>query len=163
MSIAEHIKKSLMAPEYVVNAYLADLSDEDLLLRPASGINPINWQVGHLIASEHQLVEAICPGSMPALPEDFTQVYDRENASSEDTSHYFSKEDLLKLMQEQRAATLAAAESLTDEEMMKPAPEHLQRIGETVGAIFAMQGTHWMMHAGQWVLVRRQLGKEVVI
>ncbi|MEZ6046156.1 MAG: DinB family protein [Planctomycetaceae bacterium] len=162
MSIAAHIKKSLVVPEHIVKAYLEDLSDDEFKLRPAEGINSINWQVGHLIASEHQLIEAICPGSMPALPEGFVELYDRANSDKDDLDLY-SKEKLMTLMKEQRAGTLSALEKLSDEELMKPAPERLQRIGETIGAIFAMQGTHWSMHAGQWVLVRRQTGKPVVI
>ena len=33
----------------------------------------------------------------------------------------------------------------------------------TLGALYLMQGGHWLMHCGQWVIVRRQLGKPVVI
>jgi hypothetical protein len=29
--------------------------------------------------------------------------------------------------------------------------------------MLSMQGSHWMMHAGQWVIVRRNLGKPVLI
>ncbi|QDU78598.1 DinB superfamily protein [Polystyrenella longa] len=163
MSIAEHIKKSLVTPTQLVNVYLSDLSDDDLLLKPAEGINPINWQVGHLIASEHQLIEAIAPGSMPALPEGFTEIYDRKNSSGDDTSAFLPKEELVKLMNEQREGTLAVLAKMSDEDLMKPGPEQLQQIGETVGSIFAMQGTHWTMHAGQWVIVRRQQGKPVLI
>ena len=41
----------------------ADLSDADLLVRPAPSANHIAWQLGHLIASERNLVEAAAPGS----------------------------------------------------------------------------------------------------
>ena len=32
----------------------------------------------------------------------------------------------------------------------------------SVGAAFSMQGGHWLMHAGQWAVVRRQLGREPI-
>jgi hypothetical protein len=32
-----------------------------------------------------------------------------------------------------------------------------------MGALCNMMGSHWMMHAGQWVVVRRELGREIMI
>ena len=65
-------------------------------------------------------------------------------------------------MEEQRAGTLALLDRLSDDELEKPAPESLQQFGATVGAVIAGQSAHWMMHAGQWVIVRRQLGKKAL-
>lgn len=159
MSVAEHIKTSLQTPTFVVQAYLEDLTDEQLMLRAADGVNHIAWQLGHLIASEHMLINMVCPDSMPALPEGFAEQHGKETAGSDDASAFCTKAEYLKLMNEQRAGALATLEKLSDEDLAKPAPEEMHRIAETVGAMFAMQGTHWMMHAGQWVIVRRQLGK----
>ena len=33
----------------------------------------------------------------------------------------------------------------------------------TVGDMLLMQGAHWMMHCGQWVVVRRETDKPIVI
>jgi hypothetical protein len=63
-------------------------------------------------------------------------------------------------MNEQRAGTLAALEKLSDDDLEKPAPEKIQQFGATVGTVFAGQNMHWVMHAGQWVIVRRQLGRK---
>jgi hypothetical protein len=63
-------------------------------------------------------------------------------------------------METQRAGTLSLLDRLSDDELEQPAPEEIQKIGATVGAVIAGQSAHWMMHAGQWVIVRRQLGKE---
>jgi hypothetical protein len=32
-------------------------------------------------------------------------------------------------------------------------------LGSNVAGIFLMQGTHWTMHAGQWAVIRRKLGR----
>ncbi|MEX0819769.1 MAG: DinB family protein, partial [Pirellulaceae bacterium] len=61
--------------------------------------------------------------------------------------------------QEQRAGTLAALAKLSDEDLDKPSPEAIQSYAPNVAAAFSMQGSHWLMHAGQWAVVRRQLGK----
>ena len=34
------------------------------------------------------------------------------------------------------------------------------RFAATVRAMFSGQGMHWMMHAGQWAVVRRKLGRK---
>ena len=162
MSIATQIKHELNLPAFVVQGYLGDLNDEDLMRRPAPNANHIAWQLGHLIASEHNLNNMVCPDSMPALPEGFAEKHDKETATSDDQSAFCTKDEYLKLMEEQRAGTLALLDRLTDEELEKSAPDDIQKFGATVGAVIAGQSAHWMMHAGQWVIVRRQLGKEAM-
>ena len=159
MSIATQIKTALDLPTFTVKSYLGDLTDADLLVRPAENANHIAWQLGHLIAAEHNLIEMVCPGTMPALPEGFEDQYAKETSQSDDASAFHSKEEYLRLMDEQRAGTLAVLEKLSDAELDAAAPEKIRQFAATVGAVFAGQGSHWMMHAGQWVIVRRQLGK----
>jgi len=158
MSIATHIKTSMVAPESVVKAFLQDLSDQDLLLRPAPNANHIAWQLGHLISSEHQLVNMICPDAMPALPDGFAEKYTKQTAGVDDPAAFETKQRYLELLDEQRAGALAALEKLSDEELEKPAPEPIQMLGATVGAIFTGLSMHSLMHAGQWTIVRRQKG-----
>ena len=62
-------------------------------------------------------------------------------------------------MEAQRAGTIALLDKLSDDELNRPSPEKVQQLGPTVGAVIAAQSAHWMMHAGQWVIVRRQVGK----
>ena len=159
MSIAAHIKTSLSLPTFVVRGYLDDLNDADLLQRPHPDANHIAWQLGHLIASENSLNNMVCPDSMPPLPEGFAEKHNKDTAHSDDPNGFLSKEEYLGLMAEQREATLALLDRLSDEELEQPSPEKLQQFGGTVGAVIAGQSAHWMMHAGQWVILRRQLGK----
>lgn len=162
MSIATHIKTELNLPTFIVQSYLQDLTDDQLLIRPHEKANHIAWQLGHLIASEHNLNNMVCPDAMPALPEGFAEKHSKETASSDDKRAFCTKNEYLKTMEEQRAGTLALLDRLSDEELEKPAPEDIQKFGATVGAVIAGQSAHWMMHAGQWVIVRRQLGKEAM-
>jgi len=162
MSIATQIKNELGLPGFVVDAYLKDLTDEDLMHRPVPNANHIAWQLGHLIQSEHDLNNMVCPDSMPALPEGFVDKHAKEAAASDDASAFCTKDEYLQAMAEQRAATLALLDRLSDEELEQAAPKDFQTFGPTVGAVIAGQSAHWMMHAGQWVIVRRQLGKEAM-
>ena len=162
MSIAAHIKTELQLPAFVVQTYLKDLTDEDLLRRPAENANHIAWQLGHLIVAENSLNNMVCPDSMPALPEGFAEKHSKEAAASNDPGGFCTKDEYLEQMEVQRAGTLALLDKLSDEDLEKPAPEKIQQFGATVGAVIAGQSAHWMMHAGQWVVVRRQLGKEAI-
>lgn len=159
MNSREAIKSAFPQCESIVKSYLADLSDEEMLARPVPGINHIAWQMGHLIAAERYMVEQVKPGSMPPLPEGFAERHTNETAGSDDPSKFLKKDEYLKLADEQRAATLAVLDSLSDEELDRPAPESVQRIAPTVAAVFSMQPVHWLMHAGQWAVTRRKLGR----
>ncbi len=153
------IKAASVVPDFLWKAYIEDLSDDDLLVRPVEGTNHIKWQLGHLIASQVGLVESVCPGKMPALPEGFAAKYDKATAQSDDPEAFDSKAELIRLAEEQLAATTAALDSLSDEDLEKPIPERYQMFGPTVAHLFAGLPAHWTMHTGQWAIIRRKLGK----
>lgn len=156
MNGSQAIRVGLDMADFVCQAYLADLSDEQLMMRPCEGTNHINWQVGHLIRAEHELISMVAPGQMPALPSGFAERYAKETATSDDAKSFLPKEQLLSVFKTQRAGTLAALEKLSDADLDKPSGVDY---APTVGGIFSMQGSHWLMHAGQWVIVRRKVGK----
>ena len=159
MSIAEHIRASFKLPDMIVRAYLEDLTDEELLVRPASTMNHIAWQLGHLIHSENFHINSVCPESMPILPAGFSSAHSKETSASDDPSMFLAKSEYVRLMEEQRTGSLAALSRLSDEELAMPSPDDIRYFGPTVGAIFAGEPVHWMMHAGQWSVVRRSLGR----
>jgi hypothetical protein len=159
MKAKDALKGGIDGGGFVVEAYLADLTDADLLVRPATDCNHIAWQLGHIIAAEHQMIDGVNPGSMPKLPQGFAEKHNKETAKSDDPKDFLTKDEYLKVAKEQRTGTFAVLEKLSDEDLDKPGPEAMRSYCPTVGAIFTMQGTHWMMHAGQWAIIRRKLGK----
>ena len=54
------------------------------------------------------------------------------------------------------AAQMAALAKETEANLDKPTGVDY---AATVGAMYSLQGSHWLMHAGQWAVVRRQLGR----
>jgi hypothetical protein len=156
MLAQQAIREVIEMGNTVAMSYLSDLSDEELLRRPHPGCNHINWQWGHLIVSENGLVNQAVPGSMPPLPAGFAERYTPATAGSDDSSAFATKEELLAIMAEQRQATFAALEQTTADDLDRPTGIEY---APNVAAIFSLQGTHWLMHAGQWVVVRRQLGR----
>ncbi len=159
MNSREAIKVGLDMGEFISLGYLQDLTEAELLHRPAKGANHINWQLGHIIISENQIINSCVPGAMPALPAGFAEKYTKETASVDDGSKLCSKEELLAAYRVQRAATLAALTKLGDADLDRESPEMIRSYCPNFAAAFSMQGSHWLMHAGQWAVIRRQLGR----
>jgi hypothetical protein len=159
MDSRQALKCGIAGGQKITEAYLGDLSDADLLVRAIPGTNHIAWQLGHLIGAEQMMIEALRPKSTPPLPEGFREKHNKHTAASDDPKAFLRKDEYLDLFRKQRAATLAVLDTLGDDELGQPAPEALRSFLKTVGDVFAMQGTHWVMHAGQWALIRRKLGR----
>lgn len=159
MNTADAIKLSIDMAKMICTGYLGDLTDEEMMQRPCAGCNHINWQVGHLINSDHQMIEGVAPGVLPPLPDGFAERYNKDAAGNDDAAAFDSKETLMGLYESQTASILEALGKMTDEGFDKPAPESMQEYAPNVGAAFSMIGSHWLMHAGQWVIVRRQNGR----
>jgi hypothetical protein len=157
MNARQAIKLAVDMGDMVSLPYVEDLNDADLLRRPCPGCNHINWQIGHLIVSENQMVNQAVPGSMPALPAGFAEKYSKETATSDDASKFAKKDELLATHKQQRAASLAALEKLSDDKLDSSTGFDY---APTFGSLFSLLGSHWLMHAGQWVVVRRQLGRK---
>ena len=162
MSAKDIIRHSLTMSDQIVNAYIGDLSDADLQIRPIDGMNTIAWQLGHLIGSERHFVEMIKPGSCPPLPADFDAGHGREAHTQTDPTKLYSLAKYKELWNAQRAATIAVLESLSEADLDRADPK-FPPFAPTVGAILNMCGAHPIMHCGQFVAVRRKLGKPVVI
>jgi hypothetical protein len=154
------IKSALATAEMIGLAYLDDLTDDEMLVRPVEGCNHIKWQLGHLIASENKMINSCVSGALPDLPIGFAERYSSDQSASDDPSAFDTKEDLLKLYRLQREATLIALDGLSEEQLDAETDEPIRGYAPTVGSAFVMQDSHWMMHAGQWAVVRRKLGRK---
>jgi len=163
MSPKDALKLSVNMSDFIINAYIGDLSDADLFIRPVPGMNHIAWQLGHLISAEHHFVEMVKPGSCPALPAGFDEAHTKEKTTVDDPAKFYPLSKYQELWKAQRAATLSVLDSVPESDQDKTAPEKYPEWAPTVAALLAMGGTHALMHCGQFVAVRRLLGKPVAI
>ncbi len=147
----------------VLNTYISDLSDADLMHRPGVGCNHLAWQLGHLIASEAQLLDSVIPGAAVKLPAGFVERYSAATTANDSPSTFHTKDELAQLMKKNEEAALKAIEAVTAERLSEPGPAHLQPMFPTVGSVLALVATHGLMHSGQFVPVRRSLGKPILI
>jgi hypothetical protein len=162
MNAKEVIKISLDSTQNMLNSYLSDLSDADLLVRPVPKANHIAWQLGHLIASEVGLGGQAPGATYPALPPGFTEQHTKDTAASESPKGFATKAEYLKLFQQVRAATLANLAKLSEADLDKPITGRIASFAPTVGALLLLTANHVLMHAGQFTVVRRKLGKPVL-
>mgnify|MGYP003343851073 CR=1 FL=1 len=159
MNLQSMLKYNLGTADMVWKSYVSDLSDEDLMVRPVPGANHTKWQLGHLIASEAVFNSLASPSRAVALPSGFADRYSSKTAGSDDPADFDSKETLLALADEQRAVTLAVIEHLDEVPLDQPSPESMREYCPTVGDALVLIAGHWLMHAGQWAVTRRKLGR----
>lgn len=159
MTAKEAIRSTIDFCHQLTLGYLSDLTDAELLTRAVPGTNHIAWQLGHLITSESQMMTAL-GHEVPALPAGFAEEHSPESATSNDPAKFKTKDEYLALMEKTRAATLAALAARPEADFDKPAPDSMKSYAATVGAAFMMIGTHELMHSGQFVPIRRKLGRK---
>ena len=162
MNTKDLLRFNIDLSQSITKAYVSDVTQEEMLVRAVPGSNHIAWQLGHLIASERSLLEAI-GADVPDLPAGFAEAHGKENIDSDDASQFHSKETYFELMEQMHKAAQAAIDKTDEAAMDAPAPESMRSFFPTVGSILLMTGTHEMMHAGQIAAIRRKLGKPVVI
>jgi DinB superfamily len=159
MDMKDAVRTTFDTADMLIQAYVADLTPQELLTRPAPDANHVAWQLGHLITSERQLVEAGVPGSMPPLPAGFAERYTKDTAISDKPADFLSKDEYFKIAKDVRAATFAVMEKLTAADFDKPVAGRVPPFVKRVGDCFLTVGTHWIMHTGQFVALRRKLGR----
>lgn len=163
MNTKEAINSSANLSTMVLKTYISDLDDADLMRRPGEGCNHLAWQLGHLISSEVHLLESVAPGQGVELPEGFAAAHSKDECENDDPGNFHAKQVYIDLFDKVRAASRAALDVVAESDLDNPAPENFRDFCPTVGDMFALIAAHPMMHAGQFVVVRRQLGKPILM
>src|SRR5262249_3702464 len=130
---------------------------------PVPNANHIAWQLGHLISAESALLkDYLPPGTYPELPAGFAERHNKSTASSDSAKAFGTKKEYLDLFNKFRSATVAALDKMDDKDLDKPTRGDMAKFAPTVGALLLLQSNHTLMHAGQFTVVRRKLGKPVL-
>jgi hypothetical protein len=161
MNAKDTIRAALQTNQNLMNMTLADLSDQDLLVRPVPNANHIAWQLGHLVLAEHTVIKSL-GGTPPELPAGFADQHGKQMANSDATTGFATKAKYVELLNQARAATLAATDKLSDADLDKPVEGNIARIAPKFGILAAFPASHAYMHMGQFSVVRRKLGKPVL-
>jgi uncharacterized damage-inducible protein DinB len=163
MQATDTIKAALNSTRHTLEWFVSDLSDADLLVRPVPGANHIAWQLGHLIGAERGLVRSELPdASYPDLPAGFAEQHNKNTATSDSPADFRSKAEYLDLFKKVRAATLAAVDKLSDADLDRTCTGRMAKMAPKLVNILLLVSDHTTMHAGQFTVVRRKLGKPVL-
>jgi len=142
---------------------VGDFTDAELLVRPVPGANHAAWQIGNVILGDPFLVKAVIPNAVyPELPAGFTDLHGGKGAKLDSSPGFLTKDGYLKLLNETRAATIAAVSKLTEADPDRPSPESMRWAGPTVAHVLLFVANHTIQHAGQFSVIRRKLGKPVL-
>jgi hypothetical protein len=162
MNAKEAIKTALTSTKDTLGWYLGDLSDADLLVRPVPAANHIAWQMGHLISAESHLLGQLPGAAYPKLPDGWDKQHSKDMAATEPPKGFASKSEYLTQFNKAREATLATLAKMSEADLDKPTQGNMAKFAPTLGALLVLQSNHTLMHAGQFTVVRRKLGKPVV-
>jgi hypothetical protein len=160
MNAREAIKTQLASTQHLLGWFVSDLSDADLLVRPAPGANHIAWQLGHVTASETRLGAQVPGVRYPELPAGFAEQHGQGAAGKD--SDFATKQVYLDLFNKVRAATIEAVDRLTDADLDRPTTGPMAQLAPNLCALLTLTANHSLMHAGQFSVVRRKLGKPVL-
>jgi hypothetical protein len=160
MNFKDAIRTQFTVADFMVERYLTDLTPSELLTRPAPDANHIAWQLGHLISAETRLIEAAVPGSMPALPAGFVERHSKDMAASDKPADFLSKEEYFEVAKNVRSASLKALDAQSEADLDRPVSGRVPPWVKRAGDCFVTAAGHWVLHAGQWVVLRRKLGRE---
>jgi hypothetical protein len=162
MKANEAIRTALKSTSDMLNMFLADLSDADLLVRPVPNANHIAWQIGHLISSEIGLADmAGFKSKYPELPAGFPERHNKNTANSD--TGFGTKAEYLGLYKKVRDTSIALVTSLSETDLDKPTTGRMAEVAPTAGAVFLLMANHTTMHSGQFSVIRRKLGKPVLM
>lgn len=156
------LKATLTSTEFVLNMYLGDLNDADILVRPVPYANNTAWQLGHLITSEKFLLSVLPGAIFPDIPLTLED-YGKETSATGPKNGYLTKAAYMDAFAKVRAASVANVERLNDADFDKPNPGPLAKFAPTLGDLIILVANHTLMHGGQFTVVRRALGKPVLM
>ena len=163
MNAKDAIQSALGSTQHMLEWFLSDLSDADLLVRPVPAANHIAWQVGHLINAEPHLIHMELPdAAYPALPVGFAEQHSKETSTSDAPAGFRTRDEYLGLAKQMRGATKAILDKLSDADLDRPSTGRMAKFAPRLADMFILVANHTMMHAGQFTVVRRKLGKPVL-
>ena len=160
MSNAELFSKNILQSKGMVDSFLKDFSDADMLFRPAKTANHATWQMGHLANSVRGMV-TMCDPTVAFPFEDDTR-FGKSKASIDDPTFFPKGAELLSRFDQAMDTAAAWVATLSDTDLAKPAPERMQALAPTVANMALLLASHPLMHLGQFTVTRRALGKPLI-
>lgn len=163
MKGTDTICTALEGTKSTLNWFVSDLSDADLFVRPVPAANHIAWQIGNVIVGDVYLVRSQLPdAAYPELPAGFMETHGPEGTKKDGPEGFLTKAEYLDLFDKVRTATIAAVKALSDADLDRPTTGQFASFAPTLGRLLLLVSNHTLLHAGQFSVIRRKLGKPVL-
>lgn len=162
MKTLELLRFQIEMTKNITAGLLADMVDAPLTAPTPNGGNHPTWIAGHLTYSESNLIHHILAGNPNPLI-DWKALFGAGSEPTDDAASYPPLADLLAKWDEVRTHTLAVLDSLSNEDLDKPAaspPPGREEFFGSAAKVFSMVALHPLMHRGQVSDARRALGRE---
>jgi hypothetical protein len=163
MPAVEMIAQTLTRDLFMMKRVLEDLNEADLMTRPVAGANHPIWQLGHLVLAEANLVNGAQAGAVPPPPAVFVEKFKKDNCKIDDPSFFPKKAEILDVMTNGRNATVAWVKSLSPADLDRAITGPTARFADSIGLMLVNLPWHGAMHVGQIQVLRRKLGKPVLM
>jgi hypothetical protein len=135
---------------------------EQSIQPPQQAGNCLNWVLGHMIASRHDVLQML--GQPAVWSEDELKAYERGSAPRPDGEGAMPWDKMLADFDVTQERLRAGLSGLGPEALSGPVPAAQSFLGlDSVGEVLAAYNFHESYHAGQTGILRRVLGREGVI
>ena len=141
--------------QWIFNQHAAGVTHEESCVAPKSGGNPLNWVLGHIVASRNDILRLL--GRPPYWSDEEAGPYLRGADGRLDPAQARPLPEIIEALEQSHAAIRTGLEAMQPSDFEKPTEKG------TVGADLAFLNFHESYHAGQVGLLRRMLGKDGVI
>ncbi|MGP0065514.1 MAG: DinB family protein [Isosphaeraceae bacterium] len=163
MTGVQAIQTALKGTQSAMSMFLSDFTDADLFVRPVPTANHAAWQIGNVIVGDAMLIQSQLPdAAYPELPAGFVETHGPEGAKKDGPDGFLTKAEYLSLFDKVRSATIDAVGALSDADLDRPVTGDFAKYAPTLGHLFLLVSDHTLMHAGQFTVIRRLLGKPVL-
>ena len=141
------------ASDQLFHRALEGIKREDLLRRPHDGSNPLIWIAGHATSSRASLTKIIGEG----VEDPWAELFKRGATIDADVS-YPEIQEIISQWDGITTKLMPRLQSLTDEELSKPAPFPVPTGDKTKRGAIVFLNYHETYHIGQMAYLRKWLG-----
>jgi uncharacterized damage-inducible protein DinB len=155
---------STAAAQFRFNAFIAatntaGVTHEESLVCAPNGHN-MNWVFGHVVSVRCALLPGLGQESPWSLEQARTY---RRGMAMEDATQHLPFEEIVRAFDLTQERILAGLETLTEEDLAKPAPFNPGPQPQTLGSLLSVITLHDAYHLGQTGILRKVCGKEGAI
>ena len=160
MSYAEMFSKNILQSKGMIDLFLKDFSDAEMLFRPAKTANHAIWQMGHLANSVRGMVTT-CDPSVAFPFEDDTR-FGKSKASIDDPAFFPGQSGTSRQIRSgdgHRSRVGGETQRRGTGQANTRTHASIRADGWSAAILLA---SHPFMHIGQFTVMRRALGKPIL-